>query len=120
MACRAPRGNEAPDADSDLRAFEEVHLHVLIARREDTPIGRTGAAFGGGKCPTQCVEAVEVEDRHEIWLRVTGWSCDRPLAHLVALQAGQLVCEREMDVDVMLVECGRIFWRLIDHHHATG
>src|SRR3954471_5427228 len=87
----------SPAADSDLGALVELHLYVLVAWREDPPIRRTCASFRCSEGQAECFETVELEDRYEVRLGVTGRGGDRPPAHLVASQPGKPVRERKMD-----------------------
>src|SRR5262249_42441894 len=119
MKCRshaAPRGGPRwpRPARKSRRQQETLNVagleqgYVDAAGREILEIGDRGLPFCAGEGRLNGGDAVKLQDRDQVIPGGAGRSADRALADFILAQAGNLLGERDVLLEIMLVERGRV------------
>jgi hypothetical protein len=82
------------------------------------PVGGAGLAFGAREGRPDRRHVVEMKHRHEMD-GAAGRADDGPRAHFVAPEPRQLLRERHVRLEIMLLEGGRILRRPVDRYHPS-
>jgi hypothetical protein len=102
---------------SNLLVIEEKHLELRRVRCEVMAIRGADAAGLARESGLYRGHAVEGQDRDHVGF-AAGKRFDRAAADLIFTDAGQLLSERDMHLEIMLVESGGVHRRLVGHEHT--